>query len=198
MTKSNESNQPELEHHSSGSALNCLVMPDCNHEFTKKPNIKCSRNKGHNGAHRFYEETSNRGFTIHEWNDNGETPMQQEEHGVAFPCNYNGGHSKRQKTMNLAVFDAKKTVPKGTVFEVRAKVLPKDCLQDYCRVKRTIDEIAKDWGIAWYFVPNIKQPDGLEECGQPPTATEPLFQNDVDEGEFQEFGGYILLARIEA
>jgi len=26
MTKSNESNQPEDKHHSSGSALNCLVM----------------------------------------------------------------------------------------------------------------------------------------------------------------------------
>ena len=42
MTKSNESNQPENKHHSSGSALNCLVsLQDVNAYFYQDADEAC-------------------------------------------------------------------------------------------------------------------------------------------------------------
>jgi hypothetical protein len=178
-------------------------MSICNHEFIGNTGIKCDDELGHEQHHSCYSEISSSkneaGFKVYEWNDAGQKPIVAEEMGVAISVNHNDGHKERQKIMNLAIFDATKTLPKGTVFEVRAKVLPEACLQgvDFCRVTRTKDEMAKDWGIAWYYVPKVIQPAGFESLPDLSTKTEPLFENDVDDGELIDVGEYLLLARIK-
>ena len=116
--------------------------------------------------------------------------MSEEELGRGFLCDYDEGHLEREKVMAQAIHDAKAELPEGTAFEIRSKVLPKDCSTDYNRTFRNKRYMAENWGIAWYCV--------LEGSKWEPTPTEPLFQNDVDEGQPDELGGFILIARMVA
>jgi len=178
-------------------------MTDCNHEFIGEVGVKCDKEKGHENHHECYYETASSktetSFKIYEWNDAGQEPIYPEEKGVAFPVNYDDGHDERQKTMSLAIFDAKKNLPEGSVFEIRAKSMPKaiNFPDDYGRLDRTKDEMAKNWGIAWYHVPKVEQPEGFESIADLSTEIGPLFESDVDKGKEYKLGGYILLARIK-
>lgn len=156
----------------------------------------CDLDKGHSGNHRRTKEIKRNlfpgesEFTIHEWNDEGYTPLP--EHGDSFQCDYDDAEDCRH-TKELAIFAARRYLTPGVVFEIRAKLYPEDRTTDYGTKKITRDEAAKDWGIAWYLVP--KQPKGFEHLE---TATEPLVDYEYDQGEHIEAGGYILLARIKA
>ncbi len=152
-------------------------MTICGHEF--KTGVTCGKEKGHDGVHSFYKSVPEGCIALF-WNDDCET--ERPELCEIFPCDYAAGKKVRMETMRLAINDAKKTLPPGEVFEIRAKEYPVD------------REAEKDWGIAWYVIP--KQPKGFEHLE---TKKSPLLQNDVDEGiKDDEFGGYVLLARIKA
>ena len=151
----------------------------CNHSD------RCSLEKGHDGLHFHL------GDSVETWNDGGETAIP--DVGRAFPCPYSEGRQERNKILSLVILDAKKSLSKGTVFEVRAKPYPiKDgAFSDFGTKRLTYDDQSNDWGIAWYLVP--KQPVGFEHLETP---TSPLFTCDVDSGEATPFG-YVILARIE-
>jgi len=173
----------------------------CSHKFAKKPEVRCDKAGGHSGGHSSYHDTGGDTFKHYIWNDDSEVPVVPEEYGRAFSVNYDDGHDERQRIMDLAILDAKKTLSTGVgvIFEVRAKETPKKTISDYGRAIQTRDEAAKEWGICWYYVPHVKQPAGLDGTySWLSTAAEPLFQGDVDCGERIELGGYILLARIKA
>ena len=174
------------------------MMEDCNHEYIHKAGIKCCKDAGHDGVHRAYEDGKTEcEYTIYEWNDDGETCKYQEEYGRVFGVNYDEGREARQKTMNLAIHDAKDSLDEGVVFEIRAKVIPSDRVSEFSKKSFTRDDEAKKWGIAWYYIPKEVQPKGFEDEDRS-TATEPLFERDVDHGEVEHYGGYILLARIKS
>jgi len=141
----------------------------------------CEREAGHDGPHTFYEKTGEWDYRVHEWNDDGEGPVK--EQGREFKLDYEEGATFRAEMLRLAIADAHKSLPSGTVFELRARLVPEDLNPVEMR----------PWGIAWYLVP--KQPARFE--GRE-TATEPLFLNDVDDGEVIEHGGYLLLGRVKA
>jgi hypothetical protein len=104
------------------------------------------------------------------------------EQGNAFRMNYDDGAKERTKMVSFAILDAKSTLPKGTVFEVRTKETPKEHRSDYGRDFTSRDEAAKDWGVAWYR--NDGTPEG------------PLFHTDVDTAFTPPGGGYLLVARL--
>jgi hypothetical protein len=168
-------------------------MTLCNHEFIENTEVKCGQESSHDGTHSCYRE-EDRGLCIYEWNDSGETAGQ--EFGECFPCDYDAGENERKKAMSLAIEGARHKLPKGMVFEIRAKIYPitQGYKGDYGRRYITRREMAKNWGIAWYVRP--KQPNGFEHYETP---TEPLVQyNRTDKGKHEKLGGYILLARIKA
>ena len=98
---------------------------DCNHNFKKDGvDYYCGRVRGHDGVHSVClpensDSDSHSCVQIIEWNDDGQG--RPEDHGVAFSVDYNTGHAERIKIKNMAVFDAKKTLPPGTVFEIRSR-----------------------------------------------------------------------------
>ena len=106
------------------------------------------------------------------------------EQGVSFPCDYSVGEEERRKVMSAAIADARRTLPKGTVFEIRAKMYPSSGFRNYGRELPTEKKAFKDWGLAWY-VSSV-------------TPSEPLFELATDKGEYLPAGGYLLLARIVA
>ncbi len=152
----------------------------CGHEFGE---FRCCKDVGHTGVHsdygpvRSHELSSS--FVVRQWNDDGETEVP--ELFSEFPCDYDAGEAVRKETMDAAIADAKMKLPKGTVFEVRAKPYP---------VNQR--EMASDWGMCWYVVP--KQPNGFEHLE---TQTEPLVEHPLREGEWIPEGGYVLLARVK-
>ena len=174
------------------------ILNNCEHKFEGHSGVLCTNQAGHEGCHYALEKTSLNGFTIHEWNDRSEIPAQFFDGGMAFQVNHNDGHAARQETMNLAIFDAHKSLKKGIVFEIRAKLLPSSTIQDYGRIKRSEDEMAADWGVCWYYVPKQNHPSGFQNLPDLSTDTEPLFVTGVDSGIEIRTGGYLLLARIKA
>lgn len=177
-------------------------MSACNHEYKECPGIFCSNNKNHAGVHAFHKDTSTKdqtSFEITLWNDKGESALAQEEHGSSFSVDYSEGSYSRQKVMNIAIHDARHSLPKGIVFEIRAEILPEKVTKgiNFCRETVSKREMERRWGIAWYCVPKVKQPEGFEDHDFS-TAIEPLFINDVDNGKHIKEGGYLLLARIKA
>lgn len=66
-------------------------MPGCNHKYIGKKGIKCEKQKGHEGCHEQYFETSSSknesNFTIYQWNDRGEAPIFAKEYGRSFRVN---------------------------------------------------------------------------------------------------------------
>jgi hypothetical protein len=111
------------------------------------------------------------------------------EFGEAFLCNYDAGRKKRQEAMDAAIADARLKLPKGMVFEIRAKIYPIEggYKSFYGRQHISRDEMATNWGIAWYL--------GFEEFRTP---AEPLILNAPHEGTYDVLGGFVLLARLEA
>ena len=170
-------------------------MTDCNHVYSAS--VKCGRELNHEGVHSHYSDvTASDGgpaFHIMEWNDAGETP-EDSDYFQKHQCHYDLGHHERSKIMDQAILHARKSLPKDSVFEVRAPLIPEESSPAHDRhfPHITREQEAADWGIASYMVP--KQPKGFEQYE---TATEPLFVKDIDEGEVIIAGGYILVARIK-
>lgn len=79
---------------------------------------------------------------------------------------------------------AQRALPPQTVYEIRGKTRPDDpILQDRAQLKRrSRDELAKDWGVAWYW--NISLPQ------------EPLFHHPVWNASVTPLGGCVLIARL--
>jgi hypothetical protein len=114
--------------------------------------------------------------------------VNRAEFGEVFPCNYDAGYEKRQEVMQAAIADARLKLTAGMVFEIRAKMYPEEgYTTPFQRSQVTREEMAADWGIAWYL--------GFEEFRTP---TEPLCIYAPHEGTYDELGGFILLARLEA
>jgi len=172
----------------------------CSHLYEGNNSIiQCKGRCGHDGPHYSYEKVSHnqgvKAFKKYLWNNNGEVPAQPVENGRAFQCDYDLGREERKKIMSLAIADARGTLPKGMVFEIRTKIIPAETKLDYGRRSLTRREMAENWGIAWYSVQPVSQPVGFEGCYSY-TPDEPLFQCDVDIDKEPELGGYRLLARI--
>jgi hypothetical protein len=129
---------------------------------------------------------------VRTWNDDCETELP--ELFKEFPIDYDRGDEARRDILRAVIADAKKNLPEGTVFEVRAKLYPADGGKstDFGTKHMTRRDMAKDWGMCWYVVP--KQPKGFEHLE---TATEPLVEHLPDEGEWDPVGGYVLLARVK-
>ena len=171
-------------------------MTDCDSVYN---GYRCQKEKDHSGIHSFYSEPTvvedgyDDRFIALQWNDEGQT-LHDLELGRAFNCNYDLGAIERRKIMNLVIYDAKQTLKKGDVFEVRAKLYPQEGgrFLDYGRTHFTREHLAKNWGIAWYHMP--QQPKDFEAHGM---KQEPLFIHDIDEGYEPNGGGYILIARIK-
>ena len=115
--------------------------------------------------------------------------VNKAEFGEAFLCNYDAGHKERQEAMDAAIADARRKLPKGMVFEIRAKTYPIEggYTSVYNNLHISREEMAAEWGIAWYV--------GFEEYRTP---AEPLLLNAPHEGTYDELGGFVLLARLEA
>ena len=116
--------------------------------------------------------------------------INKAEFGEAFLCNYDDGPEKRQEQMDAAIADARAKLPEGMVFEIRAKRYPIDggYMSDYGTGHITREQMAADWGIAWYV--------GFEGYRTP---AEPLVMHSPHEGiPGDEYNSYILLARLEA
>lgn len=93
--------------------------------------------------------------------------------------------------VNRAIKMAEAALPSGTVFEIRGKVRPDDPIfRIKYNTRRTRDELAKAWSIAWYWTSTDARGclDGLSQ--------EPLFRHPVWAAEKGPFGGYILIARL--
>ena len=157
--------------------------------------ILCSKNTGHSGLHTHYEDVDKGDgkayFRVHEWNDDCETYLDKEL-GNSFSANYYTDNL--ETVVNIAVADAKRDLPKGTVFEIRARPRPdKDIRHDYGRIAPSLDEQAAKWGVAWYWRPAPKTlPQGFESRG---LVQEPLFRMPVVKAEY--VFGYLLIARIK-
>ena len=178
----------------------------CGH-ISKKGKV-CGKDKGHEGVHQSWEDVSKpqktgdmpeTAFIINEWDDEGKcvhSPAFQEQ-GEAFLCDYALGTEARQAAMNLAIADAKKELAAGSVFEIRAKCTPSEeaVFTPFTRRKEgyPVRDQEKDWGVAWYRVP--PQPGEYHHLATP---TEPLFENGVDNGFYNEMLGCTIIARIRA
>jgi hypothetical protein len=115
--------------------------------------------------------------------------INKAEFGKAFHCHYDAGHEEKQKTMHRAIADARRKLPKGMVFEIRAKMYPIEggYTSVYKKLHISREEMAADWGIAWYL--------GFEEFRTP---AEPLCIYAPHEGKYDVLGGFVLVARLEA
>ena len=82
-------------------------------------------------------------------------PLTDQEYGKGFPVAYSAPLSEREMQIELAIQEAQETLPVGTVFEIRAKCMPRTEQDDI------------DWGLGWYH-----SPKGLGS----ESATEPLFR----------------------
>lgn len=164
--------------------------------------FRCTRVKGHFGTHRYlgrgFQERNDGSLsmTCLEWNDKHEVPDYR-EFGEAFPVDYDLGEDERMAAFSAAVADARAQLPKGTVFEVRAKNYPKDggVVNDFGRTPtyNSRRDMAKTWGIAWYHTP--EPPEGFpRRMSYSPLVT----CSDTSKGEVKYEGGYVLLARMEA
>jgi hypothetical protein len=69
--------------------------------------------------------------------------------------------------MIAAIADANETLPQGTVFEIREKLLLENSSYD------------TSWGIAWYYVAKVIHPEGFETLPDRSTPSGPLFQDDI-------------------
>ena len=117
------------------------------------------------------------------------------EQGKGFPCRYSVGEKERKKVMVAAIEDARRTLPKGAVFEIRAKAYPDGPRenQDGGKEQWSDEELDNDWAMAWIWLP--KQ---TEACSSYEIPQSPLFELDTDKGEFHRASGYVILARVKA
>jgi hypothetical protein len=97
-----------------------------------------------------------------------------------------------ERAITKVIRMAAEHLPRGTVYEVRGKVRPDDPInRDRCQRKlRTRAQLARDWGVAWYWTSadNNRYYGGLKQ--------EPLFRGSVEQAEEAPFGGYIVIARL--
>lgn len=87
---------------------------------------------------------------------------------------------------------AYRALPPNTVFEIRGKVRPDDPINRdrLQRSHRTRAELARNWGVAWYWT----SPEPNSYFGG--MAQEPLFRHDVEHAKDGPLGGYILIGRL--
>jgi hypothetical protein len=89
---------------------------------------------------------------------------------------------------------AQKALPPHTVFEIRGKIRPEDPINQnrLQRQLRTRDDLAKNWGVAWYWT--SPEPQDFGHYGG--MKQEPLFRHPVWHAELAPYGGYIVIARL--
>ena len=101
--------------------------------------------------------------------------------GKIFPVNYDLGADARHAAMLAAIDDAKNTLSKGDVFEVRAKYSPHDSNDpEQCHSRKQMR--VNNWGVAWFYSDEIPQ--------------SPLFEVDVDKGKSFD-SNCLLVARLK-
>ncbi len=144
------------------------------------PNIeKCVLSENHKGLHEsrapVFGEYGRKelDYKYCQWNDKGQ--ISPVEYGCSVPLmKFNNTESIKSVIDQVLLQDARKTLEKGKVIEIRAK-LEKD-------------------GIAWFHLPSPEDcPDGFEDRHS--MQQTPLFDFEGDMKEV-ETGGYFLLARI--
>jgi len=171
-----------------------MGVKDCGHKFKEVEGITCDSPFGHEGFHSYIKHIEDNRFRSYEWDDSGNKVHYPEEQCIRFPVNYDLGHDERQKAMDMVVATAKLNLPVDVVFEIRSKLIPPESgyvSYDFRRKEIHRDELAKKWGIAWYYIPYSETWKHKFSIKQ-----EPLFCNDVDKGHRDKLGGYILLARM--
>jgi hypothetical protein len=156
--------------------------------------VKCSRSSGHTESHVHYEDVkeSDGQFCsrIYEWNDDGTTP-ERKEFGCAFAVNYNNTE-EHEKIVQIAIADANRELPAGTVFEIRGKIRPADGVtNNYGRVLPSLEEQSAKWGIAWYTFYWLNAPEREK------MPKEPLFRVPVTEAGYDDLHGCMLIARLK-
>ena len=102
----------------------------------------------------------------------------------AFRVDWRKGVEEREAAMRVAILDAEKELPEGTVFEIRAAEYPvpgKSVRMDYDRIELSFDEYAERWAVGW-------------GAGDTVPLNSYYCLHHVDAGEKRL--GYVLLARL--
>lgn len=99
-----------------------------------------------------------------------------------------------EAAINTCIANAQKALPPQTVYEIRGKIRPEDPINQerLQRKRRTREELAKNWGVAWYWT--SPEPQDFGHYGG--MKQEPLFRHPVWTAELAPYGGYIVIARL--
>lgn len=107
------------------------------------------------------------------------------ERGQQFHVHYDS--DAREAVVAVAIADAVSVLPPQTVFDVRAKLVPRDRMGDFGRRRFTREELAHDWAVAWYTNAHI----------QSDLKTYPLVHRiPIEKAVEVPEGGYMLIARM--
>lgn len=88
-------------------------------------------------------------FTVKCDDPENEDPFFGGEHGLAFVCDYDNEFEVRT-VIDLAVNNAKKTLPAGTVFDIRTK----------------LGKSTRNFGVAWYSL--VNKASGFQDQAEVP------------------------------
>ena len=119
--------------------------------------------------------------------------LQDREMGEQIVVDYDD-EAAVNAAIEKCIANAEKALPPQTVYEIRGKIRPEDPInQDRLqRKRRTRAELAKNWGVAWYWtsaeVKDFGHYGGMKQ--------EPLFRHPVWNAKLAAFGGYIVIARL--
>jgi hypothetical protein len=119
--------------------------------------------------------------------------LQENEKGEQTTVDYDD-----EAAVKTAIADciaaAEKALPSQTVYEIRGKARPDDPINQerLQRKRRSREELAKNWGVAWYWT--SAEPKDFGHYGG--MKQEPLFRHPVWNAELAPFGGYIVIARL--
>jgi len=103
------------------------------------------------------------------------------ERGNAFPVAYDSPGV--ENVIGWAIHEAEQKLPPGSVYEIRGKLKPSAGKSDYSRRKWTKAQRTEDWGVAWYFLPAMRDW---------PLMTRVPYTEGIE----SELGGYLIIARL--
>lgn len=110
-----------------------------------------------------------------------------EEKGTAIQYDFRAADETKAQILTTLIFDARKNLNPGNVFEIREKVPPEERLSlEYGRKTISYNDACESHGACWLYLP----PDQMQQ--------EPIFNGSLGQGESAEFNAYRLVARLIA